>query len=474
MSDTLAPVLERLQAGFDDAVARLTELLRIPSISTDPAYRPQTRAAAEWLADDLAAIGFESKVHDTPGQPIVTATTPGPDHDSDGGDAPPILYYGHYDVQPPDPLDEWDTAPFEPTIVDGPHGKRIIARGAVDDKGQLMTFVEAFRAWFDVHGSLPVKATILLEGEEESGSPSLDPFLSANTDMLAADVAVITDTGMWDIDTPAITSMLRGLVYVEVTLHGPSHDLHSGMYGGVAVNPANELPRILGELRDDRGVIRIPGFYDDVRELTDTQREQWARLGFDEAAFLGHAGLKTPVGEHGRGPLERMWSRPTCDVNGLWGGYTGEGAKTIIPARVSAKISCRLVPDQDPQKVYDGLAAFLHERTPPDCRWEIQTHGLSPAVQVPTDSPFLAAALAGLESVYGRPAVLIGCGGSIPVAGSFQRLLGYDALLVGFGLDDDRIHSPNEKFELRCFEMGMRSQAVMLDKFASVAVSRIC
>ncbi len=474
MSDALAPVMERLQAGFDDSVARLTELLRIPSISTDPAYRPQTRAAAEWLADDLAAIGFESKVHDTDGQPMVTATTPGPDQNSGGGDAPHILYYGHYDVQPPDPLEEWDTAPFEPTIVDGPHGKRIIARGAVDDKGQLMTFVEAFRAWFGVHGSLPVKATILLEGEEESGSPSLDPFLSANADLLAADVAVITDTGMWDIDTPAITSMLRGLVYVEVTLHGASHDLHSGMYGGMAVNPANELPRILGELRDDRGVIRIPGFYDDVRELTDTQREQWARLGFDEAEFLGHAGLKTAVGEPDRGPLERLWSRPTCDVNGLWSGYTGEGAKTIIPARASAKISCRLVPDQDPKKIYDGLAAFLHKRTPPDCRWEIQTHGLSPAVQVPTDSPFLAAALGGLESVYGRPAILIGCGGSIPVAGSFQRLLGYDALLVGFGLDDDRIHSPNEKFELRCFEMGMRSQAAMLDNFARVVAPRIC
>lgn len=464
MSDALAPVLQRLRDDFDGAVQRLSALLRIPSISTDPQYRPQTRAAADLLADDLATIGFESSVHDTAGQPMVTATCRA--HDTDA--VAHILYYGHYDVQPPDPLELWDSPPFEPTIVDGPHGKRIVARGAVDDKGQLMTFVEAFRAWHHVHGSLPVNVTVLLEGEEESGSPSLDPFLASNTAVLRADAAVITDTAMWDIDTPAITSMLRGLVYVEVSLHGPSHDLHSGMYGGAAVNPANELARVLGQLKDDRGVIRIPHFYDDVREISLAERDQWRELGFDEATFLGHAGLKTAVGEADRSTLERIWSRPTCDINGLWSGYTGEGAKTIIPARASAKISCRLVPDQDPTKVYDGLVEFLHDRTPTDCRWEITSHGRSPAVRVPTDSPYLEAALAGLESVYHRPAVLIGCGGSIPVAGSFQRLLGVDSLLVGFGLDDDRIHSPNEKFELRCFEMGMRSQAAMLAQFARV------
>ncbi len=464
MSQALAPVLQRLRDDFDGAVERLSALLRIPSISTNPQYRPQTRAAAELLADDLATIGFESSVHDTLGQPMVTATCRGHDADAAGH----ILYYGHYDVQPPDPLELWDSPPFEPTIVDGPHGKRIVARGAVDDKGQLMTFVEAFRAWHHVHGSLPVNVTVLLEGEEESGSPSLDPFLAANTDRLSADAAVITDTAMWDIDTPAITSMLRGLVYVEATLHGPSHDLHSGMYGGAVVNPANELARVLGQLKDDRGVIRIPHFYDDVCEISDAEREQWMKLRFDEAGFLDHAGLKTAVGEADRSTLERIWSRPTCDINGLWSGYTGEGAKTIIPAHASAKISCRLVPDQDPARVYDGLVAFLHDRTPPDCRWEITSHGISPAVRVPTDSPHLEAALAGLESVFDRQAVLIGCGGSIPVADSFQRLLGMDSLLVGFGLDDDRIHSPNEKFELRCFEMGMRSQAAMLARFAGV------
>jgi acetylornithine deacetylase/succinyl-diaminopimelate desuccinylase-like protein len=287
--------------------------------------------------------------------------------------------------------------------------------------------------------------------------------------MLAADVAVICDPGMWDIDTPAVTYMLRGLVYAAVALHGPSHDLHSGMYGGAVVNPANELVRILGELTDARGVVQIPGFYDDVRELEPREAQQWSRLTFDEAAFLGHAGLKTPVGESGRPTLQRIWSRPSCDINGLFGGYTGDGAKTIIPARASAKLSCRLVPDQDPDKVYNGLVSFFEQRTPPDCRWEFKCHGASPAVRVPTDSPHLEATLEALEATFGRRAVLMGCGGSIPVVGSIQRILGYDSLLVGFGLDDDRVHSPNEKFELRCFEMGAKAHAAMLSTFAALA-----
>ncbi|MHC4383074.1 MAG: M20/M25/M40 family metallo-hydrolase, partial [Planctomycetota bacterium] len=382
---------------------------------------------------------------------------------------PHLLYYGHYDVQPPDPLDLWDSPPFEPTIVEGPHGRRLVARGAVDDKGQLMTFVEAFRAWHDVHGTLPVKVTVLLEGEEESGSPSLDPFLSAHREMLAADVCIVSDTGMWDIDTPAITYMLRGMVYVEVTLHGPSHDLHSGMYGGAVVNPANELPRILGELHDAQGVVQIPGFYDDVLALSADEARQWAQLTFDEAAFLGHAGLETPVGETGRSTLQRIWSRPCCDINGIFGGYTGDGAKTIIPAKATAKVSCRLVPDQDADKIHDNIVRFFEQRTPPDCRWEIRSHGASPAVRVPTDSPHLEAALQALETTYGRQPVLMGCGGSIPVVGSIQRILGFDSLLVGFSLDDDRVHSPNEKFELRCYEMGMRSHAAMLSTFSALA-----
>ena len=469
MTSTLEPVLQRIDADFEQALARLDALLRIPSISTDPAFRDETRRAAEHMAGDLGSIGFETTIHPTGGHPIVTAHHPGPG----GEDVPHILYYGHYDVQPPDPLDLWTSPPFEPTIVDGPHGKRVVARGAVDDKGQLMTFVEAFRSWCKVHGTMPIEVTVLLEGEEESGSPSLDPFLEANRDDLSADVAVITDTGMWDIDTPAVTYMLRGMVYVEVTLHGPSHDLHSGVYGGAAVNPANELARILGGLKDEAGVVQIPGFYDDVCELSPAEADEWARLDFDDDAFLAHAGLKTPVGEAGRPMLQRLWSRPTCDINGMISGYTGAGAKTIIPAWARAKLSCRLVPDQDPARILAGIKSFFETRTPPDCRWEITSHGASPAVRVPTDSPYLEAALRALEATFGRKPVLIGCGGSIPVVGSIQRILGFDSLLVGFGLDDDRFHSPNEKFELRCFEMGMRSHAAMLSTFAALTKEQV-
>lgn len=456
-------VVRRLDADFPAAVERLSRLLRIPSVSTDPAFRAETRRAAEFLAEELAGMGFQVKVHDTPGHPILTAH-----HDGPGAAAPRILYYGHYDVQPPDPLDQWRSPPFEPAIVDGLRGKRIVARGAVDDKGQVMTFIEAFRAWTEVTGTLPVAVTVLLEGEEESGSPSLDPFLREHAAELAADVAVVTDTGMWDIDTPAITTMLRGLLYAEVSLHGPGHDLHSGIFGGAVLNPANELARVLGQLKDDRGVVQIPRFYDDVRELSPEVSGQWARLPFDERGFLGNAGVSQPVGEEGRTTLERVWSRPTCDVNGLWSGYTGRGAKTVIPATASAKLSCRLVPDQDPRAVYEGLVEFFRTRTPPGGRWEITRHSACPAVRVPTDSPWLAAALRGLEATFQRPPVLMGCGGSIPVVGSMQKILGCDSLLVGFGLEDDRVHSPNEKFELRCFEMGMKSQAAILAQFAAL------
>ncbi|MBT8484676.1 MAG: dipeptidase [Phycisphaerales bacterium] len=463
MTDLLTPVTERIDAEFDASVERLKELLRIPSISTDPAYRDRTKEAAEWCAGVLTDIGLDASVRSTTGHPMVVAHDPGP-----GPDAPHLLYYAHYDVQPPDPLELWEHDPFDPIIADSPHGGRIVARGACDDKGQMMTFLEAFRHWRAVHGTLPVRVTVLLEGEEESGSPSLEPFLEAHRSELAADVAVVTDTGMWNIDTPAITYMLRGLVYTDVTLHGPTHDLHSGMYGGAVVNPLNALARILGGLHDDAGVVQIPGFYDDVRELSADERERWRNLGFDEAAFLASAGLEVGMGEQGRSTLERTWCRPSCDVNGMWGGYTGEGAKTVIASEAHAKISCRLVADQDPQAISAGLVRFLEDRTPPGCRWTFEPHGCNSAIRVPTDSPFLEAARDGLRRTFGTNAELIGCGGSIPVVGSFQSLLGFDSLLVGFGLDDDRVHSPNEKFELRCYQMGIRAQAAMLESFASV------
>ncbi len=460
-------VLRHLEQDFDQAVARYLEFLRIPSISTDPAYAGEVRRAGQWLVDQLTGLGFEAKLHDTAGHPVLVAHHPGPSG-AKGYDGPHLLYYGHYDVQPADPLELWDHPPFEPTIVEAEHGPRVVARGAVDDKGQVMTFLEAFRGWHKIHGTLPVKITVMIEGEEETGSPSLPDFLKANRELLKADVAVVTDTNSWDIETPAITTMLRGLAYVEVTLKGPSRDLHSGLYGGAAINPLNALTRVLGQLYDDRGQVQIPGFYDDVVETPKEKLAQWKALGFDERKFLGDIGLKTPSGEGGRHILERLWARPTCDINGIWGGYTGAGAKTVIPAEASAKLSCRLVAAQDPERIVDGIKSFFEARTPPDCRWSFKLFGQAPGISVATDSPHLIAAKAGLKEIYGRDPVLMGIGGSIPVVGWMQEYLGLESVMIGFGLDDDRIHSPNEKFELRCLKNGILSHAAILARMAAL------
>jgi acetylornithine deacetylase/succinyl-diaminopimelate desuccinylase-like protein len=462
MPDT-APVLRHIEASFADSVERLKDLLRFPSVGVDPRHEADTKACAQWLADQLAGLGMEAGVRPTEGMPMVVA------HDRSAPEgAPHLLYYGHYDVQPADPVQLWETPPFEPTVVEGPRGPRIVARGAVDDKGQVMTFIEAMRAWKAVHGALPVRVTVFLEGEEESSSKSLVPFLEANRGELRADVCVISDTGMLDVDKPAITYMLRGLAYAEVTLHGPSHDLHSGMYGGAVVNPINALCCILAGLHDDEGRVQIPGFYDEVREIAPEEAQAWRGIGFDEAGFLEGVGLKASTGEAGRSVLERIWSRPTCDINGIWGGYTGEGSKTVIASKASAKLSCRLVPDQDPAKIMAGLKRYFAERTPPGCRLEFVDMGVGGAIRVPTDSPFLDAAKVAAQEVFGVAPVLIGCGGSIPVVAAIKRILGQDTLLVGFGLDDDRVHSPNEKFELVCYRRGIETHAAMLGRFAEV------
>ncbi len=462
MSPT-ASVIRQIDSDIEGSIGRLKELLRIPSVGTDPRYAADTRRAAEWLAAQLQGLGMEASLRPTEGQPMVVA------HDRSAPEgAPHLLYYGHYDVQPPDPLELWETAPFEPTIVEGPRGRRIVARGAVDDKGQLMTWLEALRAWKAVDGALPVRVSVFIEGEEESASKSMVPFLEANRDELSADLCIVSDTNMLGVDSPAITYMLRGLVYVEVTLEGPSHDLHSGLFGGAVVNPINELCRILADLHDEDGRVTIPGFYDEVREVAPEEAAAWKAMDFDERAFLAGAGLETGRGEAGRTLLERIWSRPTCDINGIWGGYTGEGSKTVIAARASAKLSCRLVPDQDPAKVLAGLQRFLDERLPEGCRVSVTDMGKGPAIRVPTESPFLDAASAGVREVFGKPPVLIGMGGSIPVVASLKRLLGLDCLLIGFGLDDDRVHSPNEKFELTCYERGIKTHAALLGQIAAI------
>ncbi|MDA1027158.1 MAG: dipeptidase [Planctomycetota bacterium] len=460
---TVGDVMKSIEDHFDEAVARLQAILRIPSISTDPTHFADVRAAADWFDREFRSLGFECEVVDTPGHPVVFAERKAP-----SANAPTILYYGHYDVQPADPLDQWNSPPFEPVIVDDENGGRIVARGAVDDKGQVMTFIEAFRAWIDATGDIPVSIKVMLEGEEESGSESLEGFLDAFADRLAADVCVVSDTGMWNGETPAITTMLRGMVYLEAEIRGPGHDLHSGMYGGAIANPINVLARIIASMHQDDGTIAVPDFYDGVEDPLPHILDQWRDLGFDEAGFLASAEISAATGgETGRTILERTWSRPTLDVNGILGGYTGAGAKTIIPATCSAKISCRLVPGQDPTKIEASLRAFIEAGLPKGFSVAFISHGVHPAVVVPADSPWLAAATAGLAEAYDVPAAVIGSGGSIPAVGDIQSKLGIDALLVGFGLDEDRVHSPNEKFDLRCLRGGIKSHAGMIGAFAA-------
>ncbi len=461
-SDTVAAVLRQADASLEASSARLFDLLRIPSISAQPAHKADCVRAAEWVRDQLTGLGFEASVRPTAGHPVVVAHHAAPS----GYAGPHVLFYGHYDVQPVDPLDLWKSPPFDPQLVDGPHGKRFVARGAVDDKGQAMMFIEAMRAWKDATGTIPANITALIEGEEEVGSPSLEPFLIENKQELAADVALISDTGMWDIDTPAISTMLRGMAYAEVTLKAANRDLHSGLFGGSALNPINALTRILGDLQDDNGRIQLPGFYDKVKPISNAQRAQWDALGFDEQAFLGKVGLTEPVGERGYSALERLWARPTADINGIWGGYTGVGSKTVIASEASAKVSFRLVPGQDPEEVAAQFKRFVTERLPAGATAEFQDFTRSPGIEVNTDSPWVRAAQTILADEYGKPAILMGCGGSIPVVTSLRSVLGLDSLLMGFGLDDDQVHSPNEKFEQRCFHHGIRSHARLLAKFA--------
>ena len=455
----LSPVLDHLDSNLDQSLERLFSLLRIKSISTDPAYAAECRKAAEWLVDDLTTIGFEASVRDTPGHPMVVAH-----HDGPSPDSPHVLFYGHYDVQPVDPLELWTDDPFDPKVKEIEPGRKVITgRGSSDDKGQLMLFVEACRAWKAVHGSLPCRITILFEGEEESGSPSLKPFLEANRDELRADFALVCDTDMLNAETPSICASLRGLVGEEIIVKAASRDLHSGMYGGPAANPIRVLAKILADIHDENGRIAIPGFYDGVEETPSQVLKAWESLDATAQNFLGPIGLSQPAGEQGRSVLEMVWARPTAEFNGIIGGYTGKGFKTVIAAEASAKVSFRLVHKQDPTKIRAAFRAFVEERIPTDCSVEFQPHGGSPAIQLSYDSPFLAKAKNALSDEWPKPAVMVGSGGSIPVVGDFQTYLGMESLLVGFALADDRIHSPNEKYDMNSFHKGQRSWARILD-----------
>jgi acetylornithine deacetylase/succinyl-diaminopimelate desuccinylase-like protein len=463
-SAALPAVLDRIDSDLDQSLDRLFALLRIQSISTDPAFAPQCKVAAEHVAADLRSLGMETTVRPTAGHPVVI----GKGANGKGNGAPRVLFYGHYDVQPVDPLDLWETPPFEPRIETLDGGRKIIvARGACDDKGQAMTFVEACRAFKAVTGTLPLDITIMIEGEEECGSKSLFGFVRDNASELKRDLALVCDTGMWDAQTPSITTSLRGLVYEEVRLTCADRDLHSGLFGGAARNPIHVLADILSAMHRPDGAVAIPGFYDGVRELPADIKADLQGLGLTPEKFLGPIGLKIPAGEKDRLLIEQISTRPTAEVNGIMGGYTGEGAKTVIPGKAMAKVSFRLVGAQDPEKIRAAFREFVRARVPADCSVEFGNHTSAPAFDVAFDNPALSKARVALGEEWGKKAVTVGAGGSIPIVGDFKTVLGMDTLMVGFALDDDRVHSPNEKYDLKCFHKGIRSWARIRAALAS-------
>ena len=465
-----------LQREEKQSVARLLEWLRIPSISTDPKFKPDVRKAADWAAAHLRESGFDVEIRETgepkgAGHPVVWATC-----NIKNTSGPHILFYGHYDVQPPDPLDLWHSGPFAPVVqpASGEIGERIVARGSCDDKGQVMMFLEAMRAW-KLAGGRPaggVRFSVLLEGEEESGSINLDRYLRQHAEELkACQACLISDTGMLSRTQPAITYGVRGLVYTEIRLHAADQDLHSGLWGGRCPNPNNELVKVLGQLWDKDRRVTIPGFYDAVRPITPDERAAWKKLPFSAEAALKKIGLppEADIGESGFSAMEREWARPTAEINGIYGGYTGHGAKTVIPAYATAKVSFRLVADQDPDRIRDAFFAWCRERTPPGCRWDFHDHSGGNPATVRTDSKYLEAARDAVQAASGVAPVLIKSGGSIPVAGQLKAICGLDTIFMGFGLDDDRVHSPNEKFELQCYRWGVRAHATFVDKLSRMS-----
>ena len=450
---------EDLEAFFNSNAARiqaeLFEFLRIPSVSTRPEYREDVRRAAEWLAQSMRSAGLSAEIHPTAGNPVVLGewrrAAPG---------APTVLIYGHYDVQPAEPLDLWTSPPFEPAVRDG----RIYARGATDDKGQLFLHVKALEAHLATRGELPVNVILVAEGEEEIGSPNLMPFVESQVERLRCDAAVISDSNMFAPGVPALVSSLRGMAYFQIDVQGPATDLHSGSYGGAVVNPAMALARILATFHHADGRIAIPGFYDQVREWPPEIRRQIADLPFDEEAFREETGASALGGEAGRTILERLWTRPTCEVHGLLSGYTEDGAKTVLPAHAMAKVSCRLVADQDPNEINRLVRAHIERVTPEGVRVDVTLFLGGPAWKADLGGPLFEAANQALKATFGREPVIVGDGGSIPIVNEFQRLLGTPVLLMGFGLPGENAHAPNEWLNVENFEKGMRTAALLWEE----------
>ncbi|HRX80122.1 MAG TPA: dipeptidase, partial [Pirellulaceae bacterium] len=444
--DDIEQYLEQHREAFE---GDLCDLLRIPSVSADSRHRDDMRQAAKWVFGQFESLGLATEIVETAGHPIVYAESP------PVAGAPAVLVYGHYDVQPPDPLDEWISPPFEPTKRDG----NVYARGATDDKGQMLTHIKSAQAVLATTGKLPLQLKYIIEGEEEVGSENIEAFLESRREQLACDVIVISDTSQFGPGRPAITYGLRGIAYYELRLTGPKQDLHSGTFGGAVTNPLNAMAKILAALVDSNGRIQVPGFYDDVIDLSDAERAQFDALSFDEQAFMKQIGVEGVSGEADFTTLERRWARPTCDVHGFWGGYSGEGAKTVLPCRAGAKFSFRLVPHQDPKKIGKSLEQMLRSMCPPGIKLElIDLHG-APGVLVPLDNPFMSAAAKAIERGFGTAPVFIREGGSIPIVNAFKAKLGADTLLLGWGLNDDNTHSPNEKFCLADFHRGIKASA---------------
>jgi acetylornithine deacetylase/succinyl-diaminopimelate desuccinylase-like protein len=454
--------LEFVEQHSQRFVEELVELLRIPSISAVGTHRDDVTRCATWLVEHFTQIGLENvRLMPTAGNPVVYAEW------LHAIGQPTVLIYGHYDVQPVDPVHEWESPPFEPTV----RGGQIFARGAADDKGQVFMHAKAVEALLRTQGRLPVNVKLLIEGEEEIGSPNLDAFVAANRDQLAADVVVISDTAMFPPGIPAITYGLRGLAYCQVEVEGPTSDLHSGTYGGGVANPLEVLCKLLASLKDENGRVVVPGFYDDVDPLSEQERHRLADLDFDEERLKREVGVEALAGEAGFSVLERVWARPTLELNGVWGGFTGEGAKTVIPARAWAKISCRLVPRQDPERVLSHLERHLRAICPDTVRLRFTNmHGGRPGL-VPTEHPAIQAAFRALEQGFKVRPVFIRAGGSIPVVATFHETLHLPVVLMGVANHDDHAHAPNERFGLENFIGGIRSATYLWEELARSALA---
>lgn len=456
----MTAVIDYLTDNRERFLEELKDFLRIPSVSTDPENEQNIQTCARFLSDQLEQIGMQrTQVYATDRHPIVYGEWVG------APGKPTVLFYGHYDVQPVDPIDLWTSDPFDPTVKNG----NIYARGSSDDKGQVFLNLKSLEAHLKVNGKLPVNVKLLLEGEEEIGSPSLEPFIQKNKDMLKADTILIHDTSMFGDGIPSLTYGLRGLCYMQITLTGPNRDLHSGVYGGAVENPANVLAEIIHKLKDEKGRITIPGFYDKVLPLSDTEREAYRKLPFDRQKFIDDLGIQSTFGEEGYSELEQMTGRPTLDVNGIWGGYQKEGAKTVLPAKAGAKISMRLVSDQNSKEIADQFTSYVRELCPPSMSLDVEDlHGGEPVI-VDVNTKEMKAAKNALRKVFDQEPLFTREGGSIPIVASFDRILNLKSILIGYGLDSDAIHSPNEHFSLDNFYNGMRATAYFYDELAIVS-----